>query len=62
MAQAVRRDRAGVGTTRSLGEIGQRDAQGLKQGKPTAYARQQESFRFPEAGRGSLSTQLKNAR
>jgi hypothetical protein len=35
----------------------------LKQGKPAAYARQQESFRFPEAGRGSLlSTQLKNAR
>ena len=43
VAQAVRRDRAGIGTTRSLGEIGQRDAQRLKQGKPAAYARQQES-------------------
>ena len=51
VAQAVRRDRAGVGTARSLGEIGQRGTQGLKQGKPAAYARQQESFRFPEARR-----------
>ena len=62
VAQAVRRDRAGVGTTGSLSEIGERDAQRLEQGKPAAYTRQQESFRFPEAGRGSLSAQLKNAR
>jgi hypothetical protein len=47
---------------RSLGEIGQRDTQRLKQGKPATCPRQQEAFGFPEAGRGSLSTQLKNAR
>ena len=62
MAQAVWRDRARVGTTGSLGKIGQREAQGLKQGEPATYARQQEAFRFPEEGGGSLSTQLTKAR
>ena len=52
VAQAVRRDRAGVGTTRSLGGIGQRDTQRLKQRKPAAHARQQEAFGFMPGGPG----------
>ena len=62
VAQAVWRDRVGIGTACACVEIGQREAQRLKQGEPATHARQQEAFRFLEAGGGSLRTQLTNTR
>src|SRR5580700_7894704 len=51
----------GVGTHPALSAKSASAMRRFETGKTTAYARQQESFRLPEAGRGSLSTQLKNA-
>ena len=61
VTQAVRRDRARVGAACSLGEIGQRETQRLKQVKAAAHARQKEAFGFSQAGGRSQSAQLKNA-
>ena len=60
MAQAVRRDRARVGTACSLGKIGQRQTQSLKQGEPAAHARQQEALGFCQTPGGELGTDLKD--
>ena len=60
MAQAVRRDPAGIGTTCAFGKIGQFKAQHLKKGKPAANARQEKALGFRQTSGGELCSQLQD--
>src|SRR5215470_13287863 len=61
MAQAVRRDPAGIGTTCAFGKIGQFKAQHLKKGKPAANARQEKARGLRQTSGGELRSQLQDA-
>jgi hypothetical protein len=61
MAQAVRRDPAGIGTTCAFGKIGQFKTQHLKKGKPATNSRQEKALGFRQTPGGEPRSQLQDA-